>query len=322
MNRFKYSIIIPHKNTPSLLIRCVASIPKRDDLQIVIVDDNSDPSIVDFENFPIKNDERTVVIFDKSGKGAGRARNIGMENAAGEKFIFADADDFFNYCFNEVLDEYKDDTTDIVFFNASSCDSATYTDTPSRCIERKNLFEGYKNIPKLYEYYLRYECGAPWSKIIRKYFIEENHVTFQESTIYNDVRFSYMSGHFAKSIKVDQRAIYCVTYNPSSITYTLNDEKYITRMHILSEQILFCKKIRQNMPPCEFHPQTYLRNNLVDIYESSRKDLYNECLKIVDSYGIGKELRKAVKKRLLHIKVAVFIVSICKAPFKWIKYFK
>ena len=65
MNRFKYSIIIPHKNTPALLVRCVASIPKRDDLQIVVVDDNSDPSIVDFDNFPIKNDDHTVV-FDKS----------------------------------------------------------------------------------------------------------------------------------------------------------------------------------------------------------------------------------------------------------------
>ena len=62
-------------------MRCVASIPKRNDLQIVVVDDISDTSIVDFDNFPIKNDDHTVVVFDKSGKGTGRARNIGMENA-------------------------------------------------------------------------------------------------------------------------------------------------------------------------------------------------------------------------------------------------
>lgn len=322
MKNFKYSIIIPHKNTPALLVRCVASIPKRDDLQIVVVDDNSDPSIVDFDNFPIKNDDHTVVVFDKSGKGAGRARNIGMEKATGEKFIFADADDFFNYCINEVLDEYKEDTTDIVFFNASSCDSTYYTDAPYRVKDRKNLFKYYKDDPKLYEYYLRYECGAPWSKIIQKELIEEHQIKFQESTIYNDLRFSYLSGHFAKSIKVDQRAIYCVTYNPSSISFTFNDEKRIARTHILCEQILFCNKIRRDMPPCKSHPQKYLKNSLVDLYGSSRKDLYDECIKIVDSYGIGKEIRKAVKKRVLHIKVAVFIVSICKAPLKWIKYFK
>lgn len=321
MSNFKYSIIIPHKNTPSLLVRCVASIPRRDDLQIVIVDDNSDPSMVDFDNFPIKNDDHTVVVFDKSGKGAGRARNIGMENATGEKFIFADADDFFNYCFNEVLDEYKDDTTDIVFFNASSCDSATYVNT-RRNMFRNELFEGYKKAPQLYDYYLRYECGYPWGKIIRKGLILDNHVQFEEAIVNNDTRFSYTTGHLAQSIKVDQRAIYCLTFSPSSITYTMNDEKYLSRMRTTAELIVFCKKIRQGLPPCKSYPMEYLRDNLITILQSNRKDLYNECLKIVDSYGIGKELRKAVKKRLLHIKVAVFIVSICKAPFKWIKYFK
>ena len=125
MKTFEYSIIIPHKNAPALLARCVASIPQRDDVQIIVVDDNSDPDIVDFDNFPITNDDHTIVIFDKSCGGAGRARNIGMAEASGEKFIFADADDFFNYCINEVLEEYKNDKTDIVFFNASSCDSSS-----------------------------------------------------------------------------------------------------------------------------------------------------------------------------------------------------
>ena len=320
MNRFKYSIIIPHKNTPTLLVRCVASIPKRDDLQIVIVDDNSDPSIVDFDNFPIKNDDHTVVVFDKSGKGAGRARNIGMENATGEKFIFADADDFFNYCINEVLDEYKEDTTDIVFFNASSCDSTTYVHNTFRAVFLNEFIQGYKSNPKLNEYYLRYESGAPWGKIIRKDLITNNHVTFQESIVNNDTKFSYTTGHLAKSIKVDQRAIYCVTFLPTSISYTMNDEKYITRMHILAKQVLFCKQYRQVQ--CKSFPILYLRNHLVNIYQSNNKELFKKCLKILESYGIGKEIKKAVWKRLLHIKVAVFIVSIIKVPLKWIKFFK
>lgn len=42
------------------------------------------------------------------------------------------------------------------------------------------------------------------------------------------------------------------------------------------------------MPPCKFHPLIYLKNNLVNIYVSSKKDLYDECVKIVKSYGIWK----------------------------------
>ena len=36
-----YSIIIPHKNIPNLLQRCLDSIPNREDVQIIVVDDNS-----------------------------------------------------------------------------------------------------------------------------------------------------------------------------------------------------------------------------------------------------------------------------------------
>lgn len=43
MDEINYSIIIPHKNIPHLLQRCLKSIPRRKDVQIIIVDDNSDP---------------------------------------------------------------------------------------------------------------------------------------------------------------------------------------------------------------------------------------------------------------------------------------
>ena len=60
MMRFKYSIIIPHKNIPVLLQRCLDSIPIRDDIQIVIVDDNSSSEIVDFDNFPGMQRNNTI----------------------------------------------------------------------------------------------------------------------------------------------------------------------------------------------------------------------------------------------------------------------
>ena len=41
-----YSFIIPHKDIPDLLRRCVASIPQRDDIEIIIVDDASDSQVV------------------------------------------------------------------------------------------------------------------------------------------------------------------------------------------------------------------------------------------------------------------------------------
>ena len=36
-----YTIIIPHYNIPELLVRCLKSIPARDDIQIIVIDDGS-----------------------------------------------------------------------------------------------------------------------------------------------------------------------------------------------------------------------------------------------------------------------------------------
>ena len=37
-----YSFVIPHHNSPTLLNRCLDSIPQREDIEIIVVDDNSD----------------------------------------------------------------------------------------------------------------------------------------------------------------------------------------------------------------------------------------------------------------------------------------
>ncbi len=41
-----FTVIIPHKNLPLLLDRLINSIPIRDDLEIIVVDDGSDEDVV------------------------------------------------------------------------------------------------------------------------------------------------------------------------------------------------------------------------------------------------------------------------------------
>lgn len=90
-----YSIIIPHKNIPDLLQRCLDSISPREDVQVIVVDDNSDLLIVDFEHFPGIDRDDVELIFPKDGKGAGYTRNVGLDHAVGKWLLFVDADDFY-----------------------------------------------------------------------------------------------------------------------------------------------------------------------------------------------------------------------------------
>ena len=39
MSKYTYSVIIPHRNTPDLLERCLDSIPERADIQVLVIDD-------------------------------------------------------------------------------------------------------------------------------------------------------------------------------------------------------------------------------------------------------------------------------------------
>jgi glycosyltransferase involved in cell wall biosynthesis len=216
---YAYSIIIPHKNIPELLQRCLDSIPIRQDVQIIIVDDNSDPAMVDFERFPGLRRPHTETIFTKEGKGAGYARNIGLERAAGRLLVFADADDFFNYCVHDILDEYKNTGADVVFFKCNSVDSDKYT-VADRESRYNSYIDNYKASPLQYEKYIRYKYFAPWGKIISRAVVVKNNIRFDEITKHEDVTFSYSTGFYASKIKVDDRALYCITVRRSSLTYS------------------------------------------------------------------------------------------------------
>ena len=278
--KYTYTIIIPHKNSPKLLQRCLDSIPQREDLHIIVVDDNSDTDKVDFNNFPGLERKDIEVYYTKEGKGAGYARNVGLAHADCEKVLFADADDYFNYCLNEILDEYKNDDTDIVFFNRLNVDSQYYTYSNKRDWYGKH-FKTYEENPKIGELLFRYEYDPPHCKLIKKSLIDEYNIKFEETTNQNDVRFSYMTGHHAKSIKVDFRAIYTVTYNPKSVMFTWNPEKIKTRIEVYCRKTAFL--MNNHINTSSIHAlNTYL---LPDI-KKKNEDLYKECLNIVSRNGL------------------------------------
>ncbi len=98
-----------------MLQRCLDSIPERDDIQTIIVDDNSSPDIVDFDQFPGCHRKNTEVYLTKEGRGAGYARNVGLKHAEGKWLIFSDADDFFADEFSSILDEMIEAEEDLFF---------------------------------------------------------------------------------------------------------------------------------------------------------------------------------------------------------------
>ena len=207
-NNVVFSIIIPHKNNPNLLKRCIDSIPFRDDVQIIVVDDNSDKSLINPDNYPGKNRKDLEIIFldSSQSKFAGRARNIGLSKVKGRWILFADADDYFTENLPKLLEKYKDNnSTDIVYLNSQ----VVHEDNN---VTEAILFTRYINNYKSHRLYaekvLRYGMFTPWSRMVRTSLVNNYSIRFEEVRTGNDAMFCLNCSKYAKKIDIEESIIY------------------------------------------------------------------------------------------------------------------
>ena len=100
--RVKVSICICVYNAEGYIEGCLKSIPRRDDIEVIILDDKSTDNtlaVIKQEIVAFKN--HTLLINDKN-MGVGAARNTLLDNANGEYIFFLDSDD---YIYTEVFED-------------------------------------------------------------------------------------------------------------------------------------------------------------------------------------------------------------------------
>lgn len=275
MDGYKYTIIIPHYDIPQLLMRCLGSIPVREEVQVIVVDDCSPEG----EKYPEKYPELTRPFLEyyrtPQGGSAGRARNVGMCHAKGEWLIFMDADDLFVDNMYDLLENNIDGEADVTFFNTRSVMSDDLSQ-PSKRNLYGTLFERYKDDTS--ELSFRYDFQSLWGKVFRQSLIEENNVRCDETKYSNDVLFSFMAGHLAKKIKIVQTPLYIVTQRSNSLASsqfsgnTISEEECETRLNISLKIARLIKRykipfdyqmpLHLSMPMRQHYPFRYLRTLL------------------------------------------------------------
>ena len=210
-----YTLIIPHYNQPLLLKRLLDTVPVRTDLQVIVVDDGSPVECVAQLEVLKKKYPKMEFLLLPNNHGGGAARNAGLKVAKGYYVFFADADDcFFTDALNTLLNRYSTQTsTDMICFNAKAIEEET--GSPSNRADRLNWIMAQPEQKR--EQLLRYQHSEPWCKLIRREVIEKNDIQFDETPILNDVRFSYLVGHHADHVLVDDTVSYCVCNHQSSV---------------------------------------------------------------------------------------------------------
>mgnify|MGYP003292967266 FL=1 len=254
------SVIIPQRGNLDTLGKLFDSIPNRNDLEILVVDNTPVP--VTKENIAV--DRNYILLWSAPERHAGGARNVGMENAKGRWLIFADADDYFAEGAFDVFYSKIDSDADIVY----TCMGGAYIGSDEKCDRGKEwtaLVMGYID-GTLSEEDLKTSFTSPCCKMVRRELVEKHHLKYDEIRAGNDGYFSITSAYFARKIEAVPSITYIATLSKGTLTRRIDKETTSARLY----GKLHCNKFLRE------HGMGYRqRSILLHLYESRKYGLIN-----------------------------------------------
>lgn len=230
----RYSVIVPHCNDLVRLERLLNSMPlNRDDVEVIVIDDASE------NQYEVKRlSERwpeVVWIYREENKGAGAARNFGLENASGEFLIFSDADDEFLPDAFTVFDGGVSQCDDLVYFLATAVQEVDGA-LSNRADRVNDLCRRYLASPSpdsLED--LKSGHVVPWAKVYRHDFVKKIGARFQEVPVSNDIYFNVIAAFQAGAVKVVPTPVYSVSRRAGSLTVDESLESVKQRIRVLAD---------------------------------------------------------------------------------------
>lgn len=216
----KVSVILPVYNTGNYLDQCLNSLLEQTlkDIEIICINDGStDNSLEILMNYQIK--DRRIKIVNQENKGAGFARNIGINIAKGEYLSFLDSDDYFEKdMLKQAYNRAEEKKADICIYESSFYDNKTGKISKCNFSVRKN------ELPKA-DVFSRGQItsniftsimGWAWDKLYRRSFVLNHKLEFQEQRSTNDMYFVYSSLLRAGRITLLNKPLYYQRRNVST----------------------------------------------------------------------------------------------------------
>ena len=288
-----FSVIIPHYRDFAGLKELIRSIPDRNDIQIIIVDDNSYPDTQDVYDYigSFNRPDIQLLYNDKNKRGAGSCRNIGISKAKGKWLIFADSDDFFTDNAFEAFDSKKDSTDDYIHFHMTSINLPDRT-PGTRQLQDEYHLNRFCRRPTYYnELNLRYNIDSPCAKMVNHRFVSDNGIVYGETRWGNDTMFAVQCGYYAKHVGTSKETVYCATRKKDSMTTHNSIEIRKTFVDVYIQKIEF------------------MRNRLS--YKDFRRSIRWPGYKILNGCldGYGKEFSDYVRREYRNNDISLWWIN-------------
>jgi len=312
----KVSVVIPVYNVELYFRQCLDSLKSQilREIEFILINDCSTDSCGAICDEYARNDERFVVVHNKTNIRQGLSRNKGIEIARGEYIGFVDADDFIDPDFYEKLySSAKTNHSDIA--KAESIDVS---------FDGKNKFQSKLNT----RISQGLEKGTPsfllftyehWTAIYRRDFIIENGIKYPDIRNAQDNVFLLYANYYAKSISLLANTFYYYRQHSLSTIANKNesyfnsllqsfnlyvdfinthniDKKYYDLYFILSfERITFNYKELSRLPGRNKYKREFVKNILIimSLYKYDSEYLLESFINGFKNGDIAEQLKNS-----------------------------
>lgn len=221
------SVIMPAYNAGEKIIAAVESVlPLLDDeRELIIIDDGSDDGSIENLNKMITS--QNVQVIHGNHKGAGAARNMGIEYARGKYIMFVDSDDTLENVHTIIREVNSQKLADLVVFSQH---------IPQE-IQDKEFISLVDKLEILYanngldygEMKQRYFVSGPVSKLYQTEMLRRNQIAFPEDIkIGEDLVFNLKVLLTARNVQFVGEGVYRVFPHQASITHSIAEHDMVS----------------------------------------------------------------------------------------------
>lgn len=213
-----FSIISPVYNTAAYLEKFLNSILSQSftDYEVILIDDGStDRSFEICKEYEQK--DKRIKVFSQSNKGAGSARNSGIEKAISDYVLFFDSDDWINEDTLKILKtEIEKTPCDLLIFGSEEYVYDKLENEVGRKVDipaAMDLVSVSDCRNAFCDLLFSSQINVPWNKVFKKSIIDEFCISFPNVRRAQDAFFNMEYYKHIQSLRTLQAPLYCYRSN-------------------------------------------------------------------------------------------------------------
>ena len=247
----KVSAIIPLHNQEIFVLKCLSSLFEQDllsdEYEIIVIDDCSTDNSADIALDFIKEFPSARLYKLERNIKQGGARNFGLRHAKGEYVWFIDSDDYI--CPNSLksLLSLCNKDLDVLCFNYWIREGDDLKLCPDVLQDDGNIHDGLSFFTASSIQWWK-TCVSPWQRIVRRKFLIDNNIFFEENVQYEDPDYAFKLFALAKHVRYAPIAPYVYRKHSASVTNSkVTSLKLVDWIKLIERmQLIVKKKVSNN----------------------------------------------------------------------------